>query len=200
MTPTEKQIEAAMKVSETFDLFQRRNGTYHRCSLSNDEVIALSAALAVEAGTGRQDGNRPLPFDRDTLGRFVREAWVRWAETQPNPKPSWLVPYEELSDADQEADRQIGEAVARWTFIGDAAISALTTSPASSGVGVKIDEEALDRAAREGYAVRCKTHGPRTLAEYASRDIMDRQLADARVIVAAYLSAPSLSAGAGGEE
>lgn len=67
------------------------------------------------------DGNRPLPFSRDQLGRFVREAWVRWAQTQPNPKPSWLVPYDDLSEPDKEADRQIGEAVARWTLFGDAA-------------------------------------------------------------------------------
>jgi hypothetical protein len=68
-----------------------------------------------------QDGARPLPFDRDQLGRFVREAWVRWARTQPDPKASWLVPYDQLSETDKEADRQIGEAVARWTLIGDAA-------------------------------------------------------------------------------
>lgn len=50
-------------------------------------------------------------FDqRDDGGRVVREAWVRWALTQPNPKPSWLVPYDELSEADKEADRQIFEA------------------------------------------------------------------------------------------
>lgn len=67
------------------------------------------------------DGNRPLPFDRDELGRKVRDAWVRWALTQPHPKPSWLVPYDDLTEADKEADRQIGEAIARWTLIGDAA-------------------------------------------------------------------------------
>lgn len=60
----------------------------------------------------------PLPYDRDTLGRFVREAWVRWARTQPDPKPSWLVPYDLLDEPDKEADRQIGEALARWTIIG----------------------------------------------------------------------------------
>lgn len=43
------------------------------------------------------DGNRPLPFARDDLGRMVREALVEMAET------------------DKEADRQIGEALARWT-------------------------------------------------------------------------------------
>jgi hypothetical protein len=49
--------------------------------------------------------------DRDILGRVVREAWVRWARAQPDPKPSWLVPYDELSETDKEADRQIAEAV-----------------------------------------------------------------------------------------
>lgn len=52
---------------------------------------------------------------------------------------------------------------------------------------VYIDEEALDMAAREGYAVRCKTNGPRVLAEYASQQIMRMQLEDARVIVKEYL-------------
>ena len=68
-----------------------------------------------------RDGNRPLPYDRDYLGRLVREAWVRWAYTQPNPKSSWLVDYDELAEPDKEADRQIGECIARWTIIGDAA-------------------------------------------------------------------------------
>jgi hypothetical protein len=49
--------------------------------------------------------------ERDVLGRVVRSAWIRWAETQSNPKPSWLVPYDELSEPDKEADRQIAEAV-----------------------------------------------------------------------------------------
>src|SRR5690606_35656299 len=50
--------------------------------------------------------------DRDALGRVVREAWIAWAREQPSPKPSWLVPYDELSEADREADRRIGDAVA----------------------------------------------------------------------------------------
>lgn len=69
------------------------------------------------------DGSRPLPFDRDTLGRMVREAWVQWAMTQPNPKPSWTIPYEDLAEPDKEADRQIGEAIARLVLIGDAALA-----------------------------------------------------------------------------
>ncbi len=48
-------------------------------------------------------------LDRDVLGKVVREAWIEWAKQQSNPKPSWLVPYEELDESDKEADRMIGE-------------------------------------------------------------------------------------------
>lgn len=99
----------------------------HECELPADECpCAIRADAAAEITRLRkrvaafEDGNRPLPFNRDELGRMVREAWVRWAQTQPNPKPSWLAPYDELSEPDKEADRQIGEAIARWTLIGDA--------------------------------------------------------------------------------
>lgn len=52
-------------------------------------------------------------IERDDLGRAVREAWVAWACEQPVVKPSWLVPYDDLPEADKEADRRIGEAVAQ---------------------------------------------------------------------------------------
>jgi hypothetical protein len=42
----------------------------------------------------------------------VREVWVQWAQRQNNPKPSWLLSYDELSLADQDADDCIG--VALW--------------------------------------------------------------------------------------
>lgn len=48
-------------------------------------------------------------MDRETLGREVRAVWVAWAEEQPDPKPSWLVPWEGLGEADREVDRRIGE-------------------------------------------------------------------------------------------
>lgn len=44
----------------------------------------------------------------EAKARRVREVWVEWAIEQPAPKPSWLVPYDELSEADKEADRRIG--------------------------------------------------------------------------------------------
>lgn len=67
---------------------------------------------------------------RDQLGREVRIAWVRWAREQPNPKPSWLVPYDELSEADKEADRQIGEHVAKILMLAvvDASIEMAVVS------------------------------------------------------------------------
>jgi len=63
------------------------------------------------AASPKPAGAAPLP-DRDIGGRIVREAWMRWALTQACPKPSWLVPYDDLSEADKEADRQIFEACA----------------------------------------------------------------------------------------
>lgn len=53
-----------------------------------------------------------MSLDREALGRIVRATWISWAREQPNPKPSWVAPWEELSEADREADRRIGEAVA----------------------------------------------------------------------------------------
>lgn len=49
------------------------------------------------------------PVDREALGREVRAVWVTWAAEQPNPKPSWLVPWEILGEPDREVDRRIGE-------------------------------------------------------------------------------------------
>lgn len=48
---------------------------------------------------------------RESLGRVVREAWVKWAGTRRDPKPRHLAPYDQLSEEDKEADRQIGLAV-----------------------------------------------------------------------------------------
>ena len=46
---------------------------------------------------------------RSELGKLVREVWIKWAREQPSPKPSWLVPWEQLSENDREVDRRIGE-------------------------------------------------------------------------------------------
>jgi hypothetical protein len=94
---------------------------------------ATKPAPAVSDPNGL-DGNRPLPYSRDALGRMVRQAWVSWANAQPNPKPGWLLPYDQLSESDKEADRKIGEFVARWTLIGDSASRAILSQSAAAPV------------------------------------------------------------------
>jgi hypothetical protein len=49
--------------------------------------------------------------DRDALGRLVRKTWVLWAYEQLDPKPSWLMPYDALTEPEKEVDRRIGEAI-----------------------------------------------------------------------------------------
>jgi hypothetical protein len=51
------------------------------------------------------------PEPRDALGKAVRAEWVKWAQEQEDPKPSWLVEWEWLSERDKEVDRRIAEAV-----------------------------------------------------------------------------------------
>jgi hypothetical protein len=56
---------------------------------------------------------RAIPeSDHEMLGRTVREEFMKWANEQPNPKPSWLVPWDELSEAEKEVDRRIGRRLA----------------------------------------------------------------------------------------
>jgi hypothetical protein len=50
--------------------------------------------------------------DREPLGRIVREAWVKWASEQEDPKPSWLTGWDELDAGQREVDMRIGAAVA----------------------------------------------------------------------------------------
>lgn len=69
----------------------------------------------------------------DNLGQVVREAWVTWAEKQPDPKPSWLKSWGEISDAEREADRQIGVAVGKFML-------AILQVPSEQGAAAKESE------------------------------------------------------------
>lgn len=55
-------------------------------------------------------------LDREMLGQMVRDVWIKWAEEQPNPKPSWLALWHELSEPDREVDRRIGETIAAYAI------------------------------------------------------------------------------------
>jgi hypothetical protein len=48
-------------------------------------------------------------ISRERLGIIVRILFMKWAESQPTPKPSWLVPWMQLSEEEREIDRRIGE-------------------------------------------------------------------------------------------
>jgi DNA-binding PadR family transcriptional regulator len=48
---------------------------------------------------------------RELLGRSVRQVWVEWAHEQPDPKPSWLLPWEDLDEGQREVDMRIGDAL-----------------------------------------------------------------------------------------
>lgn len=83
--------------------------------------MTSNQGIRLDPADNQLNGARKLPFDRDVLGRMTREAWVRWAESHQQPSASWLVPYENLDETEKEANRQMGENVARWTLAGDAA-------------------------------------------------------------------------------
>lgn len=55
-------------------------------------------------------------LNRETLGRLVRVTWIEWAYEQAAPKPSWLVPWDDMAECDREVDRRIGERVAQATI------------------------------------------------------------------------------------
>lgn len=64
-------------------------------------------------GTGKaKSPTPPAMTEEKTLGQIVRETWVEFAKTHHSPKPSWLVPWEELGPWDKEMDKRIGLAVA----------------------------------------------------------------------------------------
>lgn len=76
---------------------------------------------AEQAEKGLAEFRAPLPEHKPNfLGKIVRDVWVQWAAEQDSPKPSWLVPWEDLKEFDREADRRIGVRVAEvataWTL------------------------------------------------------------------------------------
>ena len=74
-------------------------------------AIAGDVARAItEAGWRPPLPNAPR-LSREDLGRRIREVWVRWAREQAEPKPSWLLSWEDLDDGQREVDMRMGEAL-----------------------------------------------------------------------------------------
>jgi hypothetical protein len=113
--------------------------------------------------------------NRDALGRVVREAWVRWARTQPEPKPSWLVSYDELSEADKEADRQIAEAV-----LSDLNCRRIFLVEKKHAGGLSEAEATEFAALQEGFFAALEVKHPRPTADIDRQmerlDVLERRL------------------------
>jgi transposase len=85
----------------------------HLESLTNETVKIVERELNQQAAEiERLKAERALSIDREHLGQLVRIAWMKWAKQQPDCKPSWTEPWEELPERIREVDRQIGEFVA----------------------------------------------------------------------------------------
>lgn len=66
-------------------------------------------SVAADEAKLREPAERPAEgTSRERHGKRVREIWVAWANEQPDAKPSWLVPWEDLDDAQREVDMRIG--------------------------------------------------------------------------------------------
>jgi hypothetical protein len=78
------------------------------------------------------------PAMREFMGKLVRAEWERWAREQPNPKPSWLTPWDQLTEPEREVDRRIAETIWRFSYVRDAA-GVLGTSTAIISTGANDD-------------------------------------------------------------
>lgn len=69
--------------------------------------------LLMPGDEGYEESSRNLPcgWPGPQPGRIVRDTWVKWAREQPDPKDSWLVPWEDLDDGQREVDARIEAAV-----------------------------------------------------------------------------------------
>lgn len=101
----------------TTEVYQRLNrALFALRSIEADSHDALAVDLAKRTvARDKEYAEHPFLswFDRERLGHLVRAVWVRWARGQKDPKPSWLVPWELLSEDMKEVDRMIGEEIAR---------------------------------------------------------------------------------------
>jgi hypothetical protein len=77
------------------------------------ELLREHGHVLWPGGEGYEEGsvNLPCGWPGPQPGRIVRETWVKWAREQPEPKDSWLVPWEDLDKGQREVDARIEAAV-----------------------------------------------------------------------------------------
>jgi hypothetical protein len=81
---------------------------------TRSQVVAEMTGAYHDIGCARPAPAGPL--QREELGRIVRDTWVQWALTHPEPKRSWLVPWDHLEPGQREVDMLIGDAVAAAVY------------------------------------------------------------------------------------
>jgi len=84
---------------------------------------------------------------RDELGKQVRDIWIEWAREQLNPKPSWFVPWESLSEPDKEVDRRIGERLFKAGMLEAAELDDGEDNFSSAGKSPYVSRETILAAA-----------------------------------------------------
>lgn len=90
---------------------------------------------------------------REELGRLVRAVWTEWAGEQPDPKPSWLLPWEALDAGQREVDMRIGATVAA-VAVASAREADIMAGPVT--IGAAEYEQLLEiKAGAEGRFPRC---------------------------------------------
>lgn len=110
---TVRDAEAATLRAEVKRLRERAEAAENTLALVSAELVATQRPA--DAITTRAENAERLPGpngQREFLGRLVRQVWVEWAREQPDPKASWLQPWEALTEPEREVDRRIGERVA----------------------------------------------------------------------------------------
>lgn len=98
---------------------------------------------------------------RDTLGRVAREALIQWAVEKGDSGHGVLLPYDMLREDEREADRRVGEAVARHVLSDSCScIEEVLTSTAEGLASVRTNlEKARNvfappiRPAKSNYAI-----------------------------------------------
>jgi hypothetical protein len=107
----------------------------HNATINEQRQRIQANERAMGALEARADALLPHleALDRERLGIIVRAVWVEWAHEQPNPKPSWLQPWEALDEPDKEVDRRIGEALYLQGYLAGARATARTLKEQGDG-------------------------------------------------------------------
>ena len=102
--PERHAVEAAIATVEKVLAGPVHNARY----IVMQVVIALGDASAADEAAD----TKHVEDLAEQLGEQVRQTWVEWAREQPDPKASWLVPWEALDGSQRDVDMRIGQAVA----------------------------------------------------------------------------------------